>query len=60
MSGNNVTKEMLFDVRLLEFNFQHGIITKEEYQKYLASLVDCKDNAIQVELDETATDGNTH
>lgn len=60
MAGYNPTKESLFDVRLLEYNLSQGIITKEEYQKYLASLPDSKENSMTVELDETATEGNTH
>lgn len=29
-----------FDSRMIEFNLSRGIITKEEYDKYLASLPD--------------------
>jgi hypothetical protein len=34
-----------FDIRTLERNISAGLITKEEYEKYLAELEDAQENA---------------
>lgn len=39
-----------YDKRLLEINLKNGNITKEEYDQYLADLVDDETNATTVNL----------
>lgn len=43
-----------FDSRMVEFNLTRGTLTKEEYEKYLASLPDLSAQAEKIELDETS------
>ena len=41
MSFEKAMNKMKFDIRLLEYNFAQGLISKEDYKKYLAELEDC-------------------
>jgi hypothetical protein len=43
------TDERKYDVRTLERNLERGLISKEEYDKYLASLADVADKATKIE-----------
>lgn len=43
-----MTTDRLFDVRVLERNLQKGLLTKEEFDKYVASLEDAEKNATNV------------
>lgn len=43
-----------FDSRMVEFNLTRGTLTKEEYEKHLASLPDLSAQAEKIELDETS------
>ncbi|MBX3019039.1 MAG: hypothetical protein KF767_14220 [Bdellovibrionaceae bacterium] len=43
-----------FDSRMIDWNLSRGIITKEEYEKHLASLPDLSAQAEKIELDETS------
>lgn len=47
-----------FDARMIEYNLNRGLLTKEEYEKHLASLPDLSAQAEKIELDETESDGN--
>ena len=38
-----------FDIRTLERNIRAGLITKEEYEKYLAELEDAQENAVPMD-----------
>ena len=40
-----------FDARLIERNLHNGTISKSEYDAYLKSLKDLKDNTLQVSLE---------
>lgn len=40
-----------FDARLIERNLNNGTISKSEYDAYLKSLKDLKDNTLQVSLE---------
>lgn len=40
-----------FDARLIERNLRNGTISKSEYDAYLKSLKDLKDNTLQVSLE---------
>lgn len=40
-----------FDARLVERNLNNGTISKSEYDAYLKSLKDLKDNTLQVSLE---------
>lgn len=46
-----MTNDRLFDQRTLERNLDKGLITREEYDKYLAALPDAADNATRVEAE---------
>ena len=51
--------KMKFDNRLFEFQLRHGLITKEEIQKHLASLQDEAGNATKLKLfDENEVNGH--
>ena len=50
MAAKQQHDEKLFDIRVLEHRLRRGVITKAEYDKYLASLPDDAVNA-----SETAT-----
>lgn len=39
--------EKKFDVRVLEQRLRRGVITREQYEKYLASLPDDAENAVE-------------
>ncbi len=41
--------ESLFDSRIVERNIRKGLITREDYEKYLDSLDDSKENAEPIE-----------
>lgn len=41
MSFEKAMNKMKFDLRLLEYNLAQGLISKEDYNKYLAELEDC-------------------
>ena len=62
MSFHKAMKEMKFDVRLLEFNLANGVITKEEYEKQMASLQDCQSQSetLSVEPRRSSSEGQTH
>lgn len=40
--------ERLFDLRVVEKNIRSGVITRKDYEKYLKSLDDDDDNAVEV------------
>jgi hypothetical protein len=44
MSLEKALKEFKFDKRLLDHNLKTGMITEEEYQKYLTTLSDSANN----------------
>jgi hypothetical protein len=39
----NVSKEELFDIRVVERNIARGLVTREEYNAWLASVEDSSD-----------------
>ena len=39
-----------FDKRIVERNLKRGVITKEEYDKFMAVEADCSDNLEQSEV----------
>lgn len=43
------TDERKYDVRTLERNLERGLISREDYDKYLASLADVADKATKIE-----------
>jgi hypothetical protein len=49
-----VKGEMRFDKRILDRNLQVGIVTKQEYQKYLDSLKDLTDECATIESEITS------
>lgn len=46
-----MTNDRLFDVRVLERNLQKGLISREEFDKYVASLDDAEKNSTTVEAE---------
>lgn len=47
---DKATKNMLFDIRLMERNLKNGSITQKEYQEFLKTLPDCSANIDIVNL----------
>lgn len=41
-----------FDARMIEYNLARGIITKEEYEKYLSQLADSGSNATALTMED--------
>jgi hypothetical protein len=41
--------EILFDKRVVERNITRGLVTREDYEKYLSSLEDSAEHSIEVE-----------
>ena len=41
MSFEKAMSKMKFDIRLLEYNLEHGFITKGDHDKFLGQLDDC-------------------
>lgn len=50
MTLDKATKNMLFDIRLMERNLKNGLITEKEYQEFLKTLPDCSANIDIVNL----------
>lgn len=46
-----MANERVFDVRILERNLDKGLISREEYDAYLASLDDAGENATVIEAE---------
>lgn len=42
-------RDRLFDLRTVERNIEHGLITREEYEAHLAGLEDATDKGAPVE-----------
>lgn len=53
MSKSRQNDLIKFDARMIEYNLARGIITKEEYQKHLASLPDLQAEALPLTLEDT-------
>jgi hypothetical protein len=49
------TREDIFDTRVVEYNLRRGVITREEYQAFLAELPDDSESGTQVETLFVAT-----
>lgn len=41
--------ERLFDLRVVEKNLRSGLISRKDYDKYLKSIEDDEDNALEVD-----------
>lgn len=46
---NDAKREQLFDLRTVERNIEHGLITRAEYQAYLEGLDDAAKKGLKVE-----------
>jgi hypothetical protein len=55
MSLDKSLKNLKYDVRMMEFNVNNGVISKEELATYLAQLPDSGSNALKVDLEEGAS-----
>lgn len=53
------TKEVVFDVRLIERHLRQGLITREEYEKHLAQLSDAEAEADVIDTDVLAVTAGT-
>jgi len=40
-------KDLLFDRRILDRNLEKGVISRKDYEKFLAELEDAKDNVLK-------------
>lgn len=56
MSLDKSLKNLKFDVRMMEFNVDNGVISKEELKAYLNQLPDSGSNALKVDLEEGASE----
>lgn len=52
MSLDKSLKNLKFDVRMMEFNLNNGVISKEELNTHLKALPDSGANAEQIDLEE--------
>ena len=43
--------DFLFDIRVVERHIREGVITREDYEKYLKELHDISDEAIPIKID---------
>ena len=48
MKLNNIIKNFKFDKRLIEWNLNNEIISVDEYEKYLQSLLDLSDKKEEI------------
>ena len=48
---NRCLNEMKFDTRLVNFNIENGIVTREDYDEFLKTLADEADRSIALSLD---------
>lgn len=48
------SKDVLFDIRLVERNIRQGLVTRQEYDKRLAELADMQSEVDPINLDELA------
>jgi hypothetical protein len=46
--------EVLFDARLVERHIRQGLVTREQYEGYLAQLNDVESEADRIDLDSLA------
>ena len=49
-----IPNESLFDVRLIERHTRQGLITRQDYEKYLSELPDRETEADPIDLEELA------
>ena len=57
MSLDKAMKNLKYDSRLLEHNLSTGIITKEEYDKFMKQLPDLSTQSEKLEIDEKRSNG---
>lgn len=55
MSLDKAMKNLKFDARMLEFNLANGLLTKEEYERYMSQLPDSTAQAEKIDLEESAS-----
>lgn len=53
MSLNKSMEKMKFDHRLLDLNLRLGLITQEEYDKYVVSLPDSAENSEKINIEDS-------
>ena len=53
MSLNKSMEKMKFDHRLLDLNLRLGLITQDEYDKFVTSLPDSGDNSEKINIEDT-------
>jgi hypothetical protein len=54
MSLDKALKALKFDARMLEFNVDNGVITKDELKAHLASLPDSGNNSEKLNIEEAS------
>jgi len=47
------TKEAKYDIRILDWNLEHGRVTRKAYEKFLKTLPDVSENAVEIEVELT-------
>jgi hypothetical protein len=58
MSLDKAMKNLKYDSRLLEHNLTTGIISKEEYDKFMKQLPDLSNQSEKLEIDEKRSSSN--
>lgn len=59
--NKNKTVNLDFDVRMVEWNLKHEVISKDQLNQYLKTLGDEASNAMPLSLDEeAAAQSSTH
>jgi len=54
MSLDKALKNLQYDVRMVEFNLNHGVVSKEDMKKQLNQLPDLASNCEQINLEEAS------
>lgn len=58
MSLDKAIKNLKFDKRMVEWNLNNGLLTKEEYEKYVQQLPDLKEQVNLLDLEAETEDTN--
>ena len=56
MSLDKAMQNLKYDARLIEFNLNNGLITKQELEAYLKSLPDSSNNQEPINLEDSKED----
>jgi hypothetical protein len=61
MSLDKAMKNLKFDTRMIEYNINNGLLTKEELQKHIQALQDIADQSETLNIEErNSTKSESH